>query len=514
MNLPTPILEKLRPWQPDPVAHLAGLLRRRINCVDLSDTGTGKTYTAVAALAILDVPTLVVCPKPARTAWRRAGEHFGAKFTVMNYEMLRTGRTPYGWWQHPYQGREVLRRCELCQVIDADGISPCPCRPDGEHIWDEHPIDHNYGRFYWHKNIDTIVFDEVHRCGREGTLQSKMLIAARREKKRVLGLSATAACTPLQLDALGYALGLHTHTEKKDPFGSPYFSTGLSFRNWAGQYGCKWTTWGGFQWLISNEERQRQIMADIRAQIIPSCGVRVTTESIPDFPKRSIHCRCFDISSGDVIDKLYEEMEESLKTLDERAAEDKDPNCAFTKILRARQRIELLKVPLLWELMQDYFTKGNSVAVFVNFQETIEQLYKRTYPEPTSVIDGTPDRVRDRDRDIDAFENDLARFALVNTAAGAEAIGLRDLKGNFPRVGLVSPCFSARMTRQIFGRLPRDGSRSPSIYYMVYAADTIEEGIASEAGKHMDNLDALNDAHLMPRNLVEARSKRRAMDWL
>jgi superfamily II DNA or RNA helicase len=509
MRLPDHILAKLRPYQGEPATLVTENLAHRQNVVDLSPTGTGKTYVAAAALAVLDKSTLVVCPKSAITPWRRAAEHFEAHFSRLNYDMIRTGRTPFGRWQYPLAEKEKYYVCKNCQCHIDEKSDPCYCRPDGEHELEEKEIAHNYGKFFWHDAIDTLVFDEVHRCSGDDTLQSRMLIAAKRQGKRVLALSATAACSPLQFRALGYVLGLHTLKEKKDPYGSPYYASGVSYEQWAAKYKCRWTTWGGFQWLEKNDEEQRKIMVQIRKEIVPRCGVYVDIDNIPDFPTRSIHCQCYDIEAANEVDNLYEQMAAPLAELEERKLQDKDPDCAFTTILRARQKIELLKVPVFAELAQDYIAKGCHVALFLNFQETIRQLAERLKCD--AIIDGSPLGVKNRDATIDGFEKDIYPAVLVNTGAGAEAIGLRDLLGLHPRVGLVSPCFSARTMSQLFGRLPRDGSKSHSTYYVVFAADTIEEDIAVAAGKKLDNVDSLNltNADLTPTNLLEARSRKR-----
>jgi superfamily II DNA or RNA helicase len=503
--------DKLRDYQIAPARHLLDVLSGAGRAVDLSDTGMGKTFTACSVLAAMDKPTLAVVPKSAIHGWREAAAHFGTHFDVLNYEMLRTGRTPYGVWEHPLpKEKATYSVCANCQcVIDGDS-PPCYCAKDGEHDLIEHLVDHEYGKFMWHPGIDTLVFDEVHRCGAADSLQARMLIAARRDGKRVLCLSATAACSPLQMRALGYVLGLHTLTEHKDKHGSPFYATGLSFYQWAQRYGCRHTTWGGFQWLVSNEANQRSIMAEISGSLVPSCGVRICSNDVPNFPTRSIHCKLYDIAAADKIDKLYEQMSQPLAELQKRKEDDADPDNPLTAILRARQEVELLKVPVFDELTKDYLEKGNNVAVFVNFKETIDQLSRRLGDIPHAIIDGSPEHVRKRDGYIHSFEHDLFRVALVNVAAGSEAIGLRDLRGVFPRIGLVSPTFSARTMRQLFGRLPRDGSKSHSTYYVVFAADTVEEDICCSAGAKMDNVDALNDADLTPRNLLDARSKRRA----
>lgn len=59
---------------------------------------------------------------------------------------------------------------------------------------------------------------------------------------------------------------LHSHGVRKDPF------------------------FHGLVWRVS-AAKQREVMAGIRAQIIPERGVRVTTDSIENFPEVDIQCQ-------------------------------------------------------------------------------------------------------------------------------------------------------------------------------------------------------------------------------
>jgi hypothetical protein len=55
--------------------------------------------------------------------------------------------------------------------------------------------------------------------------------------------------------------------------------------------------------------------------------------------------------------------------------------------------------------------------------------------------------------------------------------------------------------RQIFGRLPRVVGKSKSFYRVLFAAGTCEVPMHRAVSAKLNNLDALNDADLMPENL-------------
>lgn len=484
----------LRPHQVAPYEHLLRLIKQgRTGLVDWSDTGTGKTYVTAALLATLKLPTLVVGPKISKTAWENASAHFGDSVSFLGYEMLRTGRTPFGWWEKtPPADYSAERRlvCTNClQEFDVLKPHPCYCHPQGIHCVETKKSSWNYGKFQFAPEVKAVVFDEGHRCNGVDSLNSEMLIGAKRDGKLVVCLSATPACSPLDMKALGYTLGLHTL--RKSPRG-----LGLSFTNWVGRYGCRHVPSRGLQWLVG-KDRQLEVMSQLRDEVIPNYGVRVTTGSIPGFPARTIMSELYDLDED--VDKVYAEMESPLTELEERASHDRDPNNPMTRILRGRQKVELMKVPVAIELAQDYLAKGLSVALFVNFKQTLDELCARLNCD--CFIDGSPDGVKNRAENIARFQSNQSRIIVVNNQAGGISVSLHDLDGRFPRMGIVFPCFSATVMRQVFGRLPRDGGKSPCFYRVIFAAKSVEVPLHRGLSQKLNNLDALVDADLTPENL-------------
>lgn len=453
--------------------------------------GSGKTYVAAAVASATGKPFLVVCPKIATTLWERAASHFGDEFDIIGYEKLRTGKTPFGLWTGgsppPRAEREsyVCKNCQQKLDLDAAAISPCYCHHLGIHCVETKIKPHRYGQFKFPREVAGIIFDEVHRCGRD-SLNADMLIAAKRQGKLVLGLSATVASSPLQLRAIGFAAGLHQLHD---------------FDSWARRYGCgRLPGLRGLHWLAA-KERQLGIMSDIRDLIIPARGVRLTEKDIPNFPSCDIQAELYDLPEKDTeeLNALHGEVADSLAALESRMRNDIAPEMAATKILRARQRIELLKVPLVTELGEDYLEKGFSVVWFVNFRQTREELQKR-FPNAL-VIDGSPESVRCRQKNVDLFQTNACRELIVNSEAGGICLSLQDLDGQHPRVGLVMPCYSAVTFRQLAGRLPRDGGLSPARYRVIFASKSVEVQMHRALSGKLNNLDAICDGDLAPRNL-------------
>lgn len=477
---------KLKSHQVTPAKHLLKCLESG-NAVDLSDTGTGKTFVACAIAKTLALPTLCVAPKIVLTAWKRAAEHFSDSISVINYEMLRTGNTPFGCWSKPKPANHagIYFQCTSCQQKFNNGISlpPCPVHHAGIHCVATRRKPWNYGQFIFDRRIGLIIFDEVHRASALNSQNADMLFAARRQYIRTLGLSATPACSPLQMRGLGYLLDL---------FRLP------DFYSWAQRRGCgKLPGVPGFRWLLG-EDKQRAVMAEIRASIIPSRGVAVSTRDIPGFPECQIQSDLFDLDNYGKIDELYKQMVDSLAQLEAKKQTDVAPESPLTVQLRMREKLELCKVPIALDLASDYLAKGYSVVFFVNFNATLAEL-KRLGKIECFVSGGQSDD--DRSRSINLFQSNTTRQLVANAEAGGIGVGFQDLHGGHPRVGIVFPGFKAVTLRQVFGRLPRIGSKSPSIYRVLFVANTIEERIHRVLRLRLNNLDTLRDGDLQPDNL-------------
>lgn len=495
----------LREHQKEPFRQLRAILANYGSGVDESGTGTGKTYVAAAVAADSGLPTLVVHPKVAHSTWSRAADLFDEKFSQVGYELLRAGNTPFGKWSGGSGRRRIYYKCQCCQrEIDLEQWQPCYVHPQGIHCLETKTRPHDYGQFEFHPAVRQIIFDEVHRCGGRDSLNADMLIAAKRQNIRVLGLSATLASGVLQMRALGYLLDLHGLDRDIviRRAASPLAPCSIrpNFYKWASHYGCRRDPrFRGWKWLLG-ESAQREVMLELRQQIIPARGVRVQCEDIPGFPKCDIQAELYDVEHPEEIDRLYAEVQEALGILSARAENDKAPDSPLTRILRGRQRIELLKVPIAEELGQDYLEKGFSVVFFVNFRQTIDELCKRFPDAP--VVDGTPESVKQRDASVAKFQRNDCQALIVNNQAGGVCLSMQDLDGFHPRVGLVFPSFSATDMIQVCGRLPRDGGKSTAHYRFLFANTEIEKRMHRAVRSKQHNIEALNDADLSGASLM------------
>jgi superfamily II DNA or RNA helicase len=433
----------LREWQKRSVSYLAESIRVHGAAIDGSDTGTGKTYAAIGTVRELGMDVGVLCPKAVIESWKRViKDHFNLPCTfVYNYEALKSGKL-----NHILEKRRSKNST------------------NEEYVWN---IPKN----------TLLIFDESHRLKGKDTKNSLMAKAAKNQGYKILCCSATNAVNPIELDAVGYILGLH--------------KSGNSFIKFIKDHGCKKGHYGyrfdgGKYWL---QKLHKDIFLDR--------GVRLKKDDIPNFPDSEIIAEpyCLGDAPTEEINRIYFEMNKEIETLNNVISKKKATN-ELTIRLRARQKIELLKVPLFVEMTEDLLEDGHSVVIMVNFEETIQALSKKL--KTRCMIYGG-NKGNERQQNIDDFQADKQRVILVNIAAGGVGVSLHDLNGNHPRVALISPNDSAPILRQAFGRVHRDGAKTKSQQRVIFVANTVEEQVCTNVKMKLNNLDTINDGDLDPK---------------
>ena len=87
------IKNKLLEYQQEHTNNLVRILTKNNACLDASDTGTGKTYSAIAACYILKLQPIIFCPKSVIATWKKVSEYFNLKNPiVVNYETIKRGK--------------------------------------------------------------------------------------------------------------------------------------------------------------------------------------------------------------------------------------------------------------------------------------------------------------------------------------------------------------------------------------------------------------------------------------
>ena len=191
------------------------------------------------------------------------------------------------------------------------------------------------------------------------------------------------------------------------------------------------------------------------------------------------------------IQAIYEEMHEAIAILEASKRKDKG-SCILTEILRARQKVELLKVPTLVQMVDDARDEGMAVVVIVNFQQTVDEIAKKL--RTVNTITGQ-DKMEHRMRLIDRFNADDEDIVVLNIKAGGLGIDLHGTAQGKHRMVLISPTYSGIDLKQALGRCHRAGG-ARSIQKIVWAAGTLEETVCDRVRERLQRVSILNDDQL------------------
>lgn len=432
---------KLLPFQTRHAERVLQALRNHGTAIDASEMGTGKTAIAAHVARTVGLSLLVVAPKAVLPAWQRVASGFGTPVVeIANYERIKLGKTPFG----RFEGTQF--------------------------VWSVPPGT-------------LIVFDEVQRCKARASQNAEMLVAAKRQRIPTLMCSATAASNPLEMRAIGYALGLH-HLHDFWPWA---FAHGVS----KGRFGMEF---GG----------DLEPLERLHARIFGpgGTGARMRVADIAGFPSTQIICE--PVGTGHerkiqaVYDRMAKELNRALAAEDHEELDDLACRMDATKAnhltiqLRARQQIEALKADTIAAMAKDGHAEGMSVAVFANFDETVVEVARLL---GTKCVIRGGQRDDDRERAVRAFQSGTEPYIVANIRAGGVGISLHDPTGSRPRLALISPTYSAQDLRQALGRAHRAGG-ARSIQRIIFAAGTCEERACEAVAAKLAHIDTINDGDL------------------
>jgi hypothetical protein len=469
MTLSPHIAAKLRDYQVPETGTLVNAFSHHLSALDASRMGAGKTYVACATALALGKRPVVICRKAAFPSWRRCwSEHFEqGPLTISNWELVRRGEGPLGRWvkDRTRGGRE-------------------------------------YERFEWTLAPDSLlIMDECHWASGWGTQNGDLVIGATFQKQQMLMVSATVADSPLKMRAIGYALGLHKVTD---------------FVPWLLSHGCEQTDYGfefncGMRpgqflkregvlpngkprWIEKPDgmaellRRRREVMGRISTSIF-GAGRGIRINDIPGFPENIITPQGLDFGKQTgQIRAAYEELRNELTRIESRMA-------ARAAMQKCRQRVELFKLPTMVAEFKDAIDEGYSVAVFVNFTESLMELGRLMN---TDCFVFGEQKASVREANIQKFQSNESRIIILNNQAGGESISLHDLNGGHPRIAYVFPSWWAIAFNQCIGRCPRNGAQSNVLTRIPFAAGTLEENALKAVERKIMNIDSLNDGDLQP----------------
>ena len=458
------ITKKLMNYQILHTFNMITALKNNNVVIDGSYTGTGKTYTTAAACAQLGYSAVVICPKSIIAIWKNVLELFGVKcIMAVNYEMIRS-----------------------LKYRDASGKKvDCPYvkRENGIFIWDfsSHPNG---------KNV-LMIFDEVHKCKNHKSLNGRLLLSSRtsvnplvnfnpHHRHRLVGSPSDKQTSNKNIRV---AMLSATLCDKPSDFG--IFGVMLGFYKTCGH---------GKSWMksILHEDKNnygKNKGNTLHKYLFPNKGSMMSLADLGDaFPMNQISVECYDLDSDSKI-KMNRYLNQIVDSC--------DGTNKIVEINSMRQKIENLKMGIIFDMVMDYYEQDKSVVVFVNYTSSydilITQLRKRDvfFAE----INGKQD-TEERQDNIDRFQNNDTRVMVSMIQAGGSAISLHDVSGRFPRVSIISPSYSRVELTQTMGRIFRNGGKSPCLQKIVYCAGTYEEDVAKIINSKKQMLDKITDEEM------------------
>jgi superfamily II DNA or RNA helicase len=430
------IKNKLLSYQIQHTENIVRIINKNNACLDASDTGTGKTYCAIAACHILKLSPIIICPKSVISTWRNVCKYFNVDpYLIINYESLKTGNN--------YDKMKLIK-------------------------------EKNNNTYEFDKIPSTIfIFDEAHRCANLETENNKMLFAAKLTSTPILILSATIADFPEKFKPFFYILNFIEPEQIK--------TSNIDAKKYMRIMD---------EWIF----RDNKPLVRIHKMLYPNRASRMRIDVLGDlFPQTQITATPYTLDEKRRLEiekeynNLYFELEEIKKK------KDKDKLNPLTITLRAHQKIEILKIPLFVELCNDFRQNMYSVVIFVNFTKTLNILCDMLHT--TSKIYGEQ-TMDERMKIIEDFQSNKTNIIICNIKAGGIGISLHDIHGGFPRVSIISPTWSSIDLVQALGRIHRAGGKSKSLQRILYIADTVEEKIADKLKTKLFNINSINNGDL------------------
>ena len=433
IELDKKIINKLLDYQILNVQQLIHSLNINKISLDTSDTDCGKTYCALALCKQLNLNPIIICPKSIMSNWYKLSIEFNVKpLFICNYETIRNCKY--------YLNNNFLDRID-CPYLKYD-------KTEKKYIWKNL------------SNNNIIIFDEVHFCKCKSTLNGKLLISSKNHK--LLLLSATLIDNISSFEIFTYML------------------------NW-----CK--DLRKTKYYLMSETNNYKNFNYLTQKLYPKYASRISIKELGDkFPKNNIIIDSYNDDKNNLINIEYNKIKDYYKKLD-----DKDnkinKNNLLSNISFSRQKIELYKIEIINDLVNQYINNNYSIVIFVNFQKTLDFLMDILKTD--CVIHGKQTHEQ-RKKNIDDFQENKKNIIISNICAGGQSINLHDKYGKNPRVSLIVPSYSSTQLIQALGRIHRASSKSYCTQRIIFCSGTVEEHICKKLKEKISNLENINDNDL------------------
>ena len=461
-------MDKLLEYQKTHVESIINSLVIYNRALDASDTGTGKTFTSVCACKVIGWKPFIICPKSVIAAWLKVLEFFKCDFYgITNYELLQNCsyyNTEGEKKKIPFLTRNVIKKDPANDPLGLDSSSDSDS---------EEEVKYEYK---WLKELipDNIlfIFDEAHRCKNAKTNNGQIIHNLSSHKHiKILLLSATVVDKQKYFILTGFILGLYDNVRKG--------------RTWIKKLSYKSNQTDG---LTKNSNLA--MLEGIHKKIYPDYASRMKISNVKnDFPECKIIAESRPMDNVVEIQAAWDEIKQATEELKKQEL----ASSPLARIIYARQRIELLKVPEFIKLTQEEMIKGNSVVLFVNFTETLLTLSEKLN---TKCLIYGEQKIDDRDTNIEDFQTDKQRICICNIKTGGTGISLNDQYGNFSRVAIISPTWSAQDLIQVLGRIYRAKTKTKVLQRIIFCKGTVEDQVCKMIQDKVANIAFINDGSI------------------
>ena len=447
------------------------------SALDASDTGTGKTYTALATASELEKFPIIICPKTIIGQWQETLEKFNINGYISNYEQFVRGNTPY--YKKPKEKRKK-----------------------GE--WD---IPQNC----------IIILDEAHYLKHITSQRSRMV---NQLNEPCLFLSATIAEKIQHTDVIGRKLQIfktlgsymNAYGYKKNKYGQYHHAaTCNAYKFGYSNCGC-----GGGKEILN------RIKNIIHNKDMPR-GSRMNINDVKDIKKLFIHIHSLSIEEEKqkLIENTYlhaeKETKEKRKQIEKirkeiQQAKEKTEmqrklatlhSEILTEMLRARQIAEFEKIEAITQMADDEIQEGSSIVITFSFKDSVHkcaELLRQKKHDVGIIIGRTGKTENDKEDNYEIakkFREDKLRVVVCTIKSGGQSISLHDeYNGKYPRIALINNDWEAINLKQTIGRVRRTGSKTQAICKILYIRGTIEEKIATRVQEKLEAIETINNEEI------------------
>jgi len=400
------IIDKLMEHQ---ILHLYDLITSLIDnniAIDGSQTGSGKTYVAIAICKYFKLKPLVICSKNVISMWKDVCDIFEVDpLLIINYESIKKGLHS--------------------NILD---------------------ILSNKFRWSLDKTKHIVIFDEVHHCKDPKSINAKLLLSVKGLCK-ILMLSATLTDKPENFYVFGHMLSL--------------FNTAKQCKTLMSD-------------IIKNGKNSMSNINPINSYLFPKYGSIMSNDNLP---KNIISAVCYNLNNDDenVLNNTLLIMKNEIE---------------LSKINRARQLTEIVKIPIIVDLANKYINTNKSVVIFINFIETLHTLSETLN---TKCIIHGQQTDQERQQNIEDFQSNKEKIIILTLQSGGQSISLHDKTGHHPRVSIISPSYSSIDLIQALGRIHRSGGKSCCYQNIIFCANTYEENICKKIKNKIKFMKDINE---------------------